>query len=99
MSSLILPDGLSGEHESPRRGARVKQVVFNWTTVCTLIGAAAGYGVLQQRTDANAEEIRRLRTLNEARAESDVRVAREMVTKDDLNRVRAELLEAIRARR
>lgn len=100
---ILTPDGGTyDDNKPPRRRAtdsgRLK-VLSYWPQITTIIACALAFGVLKAQVDQNTSEIMRIRAASDVHAAYELQVAREMVTKNDLQQLRGELLEAIRQRR
>lgn len=79
--SPLDPDDLT------RPPVNAKRLFFDWSSVAAIAIAAMTYAALAGDVKANAREIERLREAGDARAQSDVRIAETMATKEDVQRV------------
>lgn len=65
------------------------QQSFEWWKVLICVGIA--FGIAQTQIARNSQEIDRLRTSNDARAQLDLVMARTVATKDDIEALRKEV--------
>lgn len=77
----------SGEHTEEPRSVNMKRLLFDWAGVIAIAGGAVGWGTTTSHVESNTREIERLRAANEARAVYDVKMAGEVATKTDVQRL------------
>jgi len=72
---------VAGHHSHPdRRGARVKQVVFDWSGIVAIVGGVMWLATMASTVSASKAEIERLRVRDDQRAA-------EMATRSDVEKV------------
>lgn len=77
----------NGTTNAEKSGKSVKQLFFDWSSVVAIGIAAITWGVTTNRIDNNTKEIERLRLRDDARVQSDIKIAADMATKTDVQRV------------
>lgn len=81
---LVDTDGMAME---VKEGKSVKQVLFDYSGIAAMVALGIAWGVVSNSIARNGTEIDRLRARDDARGISDVRLAQDMATKDDVQRV------------
>lgn len=64
-----------------------KRLFFDWSFIIPLVAGAIVWGAANNTITRNSEEIAMLRAANATRAASDIRIAEQMATRADVQKV------------